>query len=177
MQPLPRARYLRSPIFLLACLMATASQAQLYKWVDKDGKITYSDTPAPKEAKDVKPKSYSDNVTTTAGDLPYAVQDAMKRNPVTLYANACGAPCDGARALLGARGIPYTDRNPESDPAALDALMVATGAQTVPALVVGSRVLKGFLDVEWHDALTNSGYPRANPGLKPQAPAAPSPAK
>jgi glutaredoxin len=162
-------------ISLVAILLAPVAHAQLYKWVDKDGKITYSDTPPPKEAKDVKQKTYGDNVTQTAEDLPYAVKDAMKRNPVTLYANACGDPCANARALLGGRGIVFADRNPENDPAARDALKEASGAELVPTLTIGSRVLKGFSESEWHDALTSSGYPRTNPGIKPKpAEAAPA---
>ena len=36
-------------ILLLACTLAVsvAAQAQLYKWVDKDGRVTYSDQPSP----------------------------------------------------------------------------------------------------------------------------------
>ncbi|MEO8102298.1 MAG: glutaredoxin family protein [Betaproteobacteria bacterium] len=161
-------------IILLACALGTA-EAQLYKWVDKDGKVTYSDVPPPKDAKDVKQKGYNDNVTPS-DELPYAVKDAMKRNPVTLYANACGEPCDKARALLGARGVPFTDRNPETDQSAKDALQEAAGGLSVPTLTIGGRVIKGFADSEWHDALTSSGYPRTNPGVraKPATPAVPA---
>jgi hypothetical protein len=40
-------------------------------------------------------------------------------------------------------------------------------------------VIKGFTDVEWHEALTSAGYPRTNPGIrtKPVAPAAVTPVK
>ena len=160
-------------IILLACA-ATMAEAQLYKWVDKDGKVTYSDVPPPKEVKEVKPKSFTDNVTP-ADDLPYSVRDAIKRNPVTLYANACGEPCDKARALLGARGIPFTDRNPETDQSALEALKEAAGALSVPTLTIGTRVVKGFADSEWHDALTSSGYPRTNSGIRARTPAPAAP--
>jgi glutaredoxin len=160
-------------LFLLTTA-STGAEAQLYKWVDKDGKVTYSDVPPPKDAKDVKQKGYGDNVAPS-DDLPYSVREAVKRNPVTLYANACGEPCDKARALLGARGIPFTDRNPETDQGANDALKEAAGGLSVPTLTIGGRVIKGFADGEWHDALTSSGYPRTNPGIraKPATPAAP----
>ena len=161
-------------LFLLATA-STAADAQLFKWVDKDGKVTYSDVPPPKDAKDVKRKGYGDNVTPS-DELPYSVKEAMKRNPVTLYANACGEPCDQGRALLAARGIPFTDRNPETDQAASDALKEAVGALTVPTLTIGGRVIKGFADSEWHDALTSSGYPRTNPGIRPKPPAPEAPA-
>jgi Domain of unknown function (DUF4124) len=49
---------MKSPIqIFVACavLLATATvAAQVYKWVDKDGRIQYSDQPAPPDAKEVK---------------------------------------------------------------------------------------------------------------------------
>jgi glutaredoxin len=162
-------------ILLLACVTTTAD-AQLYKWVDSDGKVTYSDVPPPKDAKDVRQKAYGDNVTPS-DDLPYSVKDAIKRNPVTLFANACGEPCDKARALLSARGIPFTDRNPETDQAAMDALKEAAGGLPVPTLSVGARVIKGFTDSEWHDALSSAGYPRTNPGVRAKPPSPVTPVK
>lgn len=159
-------------VMLLALLVMTTAAAvpvdaqQLYKWVDKDGKVSYSDTPPPKDAKDVRQKGYSDNVTRS-DELPYSVKEAAKRNPVTFYANACES-CGRARALLSERGIPFAERNPETDAAAGDALKEAAGALLVPTLTIGQRVLKGFAESEWHDALTSSGYPRTYPGLLPK---------
>jgi hypothetical protein len=37
----------RALISLLLMMFATAAAAQLYKWVDKDGKVRYGDTPPP----------------------------------------------------------------------------------------------------------------------------------
>ncbi|MCE2988882.1 MAG: DUF4124 domain-containing protein [Burkholderiales bacterium] len=51
---------LRSPIrvfFALAVLLATATvAAQVYRWVDKDGKVHFSDQPPPNDAKGVTAK-------------------------------------------------------------------------------------------------------------------------
>jgi glutaredoxin len=164
-------------IFLLTCV-TTPVEAQLYKWVDKDGNVSYSDVPPPKDAKDVRQKNFNDNVTPS-DDLPYSIKEAIKRNPVTLFANACGELCDSARALLSARGIPFANRNPETDPAAMDALKDVAGGPSVPTLTIGGRVIKGFTDVEWHEALTSAGYPRTNPGIRTKsvAPAAVTPVK
>ena len=169
---------------LLAGAIGTAD-AQLYKWVDQDGKVTYADTPPPKDAKDALKKNYTDNVTPAEAELPFGVKDAIKRNPVTLYANACGQLCDQARALLTTRGIPFADRNPETNKAARDTLNEAAGGMPIPTLTVGARVLKGFAESEWQDALSSSGYPRFNPAAArpkpaaaaaPPTPAAPAPA-
>lgn len=158
-------------------VLSPAHAQQLYKWVDKDGKITYSDQPPPKDAKNVEQRKMVDSGAAVSDDVPYGVKTAIEKNPVTLYANFCGEPCDGARSLLNTRGIPFTDRNPEKDPKALDALKAATGGQEVPVLVVGAKVLKGFAEESWNEALTSGGYPRTNPNLRPRAaaPAATSP--
>src|SRR5215216_1310827 len=38
----------RGALFLVVCLLAAApASAQMYKWVDKDGKVHYSDKPPP----------------------------------------------------------------------------------------------------------------------------------
>ena len=37
----------RIPIFLALLIAAGGAGAQMYKWVDKDGKVRYSDTPPP----------------------------------------------------------------------------------------------------------------------------------
>ena len=160
---------------LLAGAIGTAD-AQLYKWVDQDGKVTYADTPPPKDAKDALKKNYTDNVTPAEAELPFGVKDAIKRNPVTLYANACGQLCDQARALLTTRGIPFADRNPETNKAARDTLKEAAGGMPIPTLTVGARVLKGFAESEWQDALSSSGYPRFNPAAARAKPAAAAPA-
>jgi glutaredoxin len=161
----------RTLLFLipvLATLTANPASAELYKWVDKDGKTIYSDTPPPPDIKEVKPKKFGDNVSGPSDALPFSMRDAAKRNPVTLFANACGEPCDGARKLLAARGIPYADKNPEKDPAAQAELKKLAGGLQVPYLLIGDNSLSGFAEETWHAALTGAGYPRNySPPSKP----------
>ena len=78
--------------------MTPVDAQQLYKWVDKDGKVTYSDQPPPKDVKNVEQKKMMDS-SPGVDNVPYAVKSAIERNPVVLYANFCGETCDGARAL------------------------------------------------------------------------------
>jgi hypothetical protein len=173
MRPSTIANALLALLAPLALSFAGTAGAQMYKWVDNEGRISYSDTPPPKEAKDVKQRAFGDGVGVNPDDLPPMIREAVKSNPVTLYVNNCGEACDGGRAMLNKRGIIFTERNPETDKAGFDALMKITGGQqTVPVLTVGSTVLKGFAEGEWQAALTQAGYPRVNPGLKPR-PAAP----
>lgn len=168
---------------LLSCLicaaLAASADAALYKWVDAQGGVQYTDTPPPPNAKKVEEQKIIRNTIQTTGS-PFAVQEAAKRNPVTVWMNECGKLCNDARVFLAQRGVPHSVRNP-TQAAELEAWKKASGGEnSVPLLVIGaSRTLKGFDDNEWNTALDAAGYPRNAPALKPQAipPDAPPAAK
>lgn len=157
-------------ILALSLLLATAANAQeIFRWVDKDGKVHYGDTlPPPAEVKTIQTKKLQDSVVEQEA-IPYGVSVAMKNNPVTLYANNCGDACTSAKALLAKRGIPFTEKNPESDAAAAAALKALAGALQVPTILIGSNSLQGFEEERWNAALNAAGYPRFNPNLRQSA--------
>lgn len=166
---------------LLAAPTLVDAQQTIYKWVDKNGKTVFSDTPPPKEVTSSSQKTVSSG-SPTASNLPYATQIAMERNPVTFYtASDCGTYCDRGRALLTQRGIPYAERNASTDAGAATALEKAAGTLMVPVLVIGSNAVKGFDESQWHSALDGAGYPRTalpnqpNPRATPPAPPKPAP--
>src|SRR5260221_9722335 len=101
-------------IVMLLMLAGGLHAAGLYKWVDKDGRVQYSDTPPPSGsgAKNVEQRRMQGNVIQS-NEAPYALQQTMKNFPVTLWANDCGEYCNKARALLNERGIPFTEKNPQ----------------------------------------------------------------
>ncbi|MBC8023839.1 MAG: glutaredoxin family protein [Burkholderiales bacterium] len=157
----------------LAC--AAAAQSNVYRWVDKDGKVHFSDGPPPQDAANVTQKRMGGG-GVDEGQLPFATQEAMKRNPVTLYvSNKCGDLCTQGRTLLSNRGIPYTERNAETNPADGESLKKILGVLQVPLLMVGERPLKGFDESTWQTALDGAGYPRTKlPGqVGPRQAAAP----
>ncbi|WP_018152567.1 glutaredoxin family protein [Leeia oryzae] len=147
-------------------LVAGVAQAQIYVWTDPaTGKKVYSDQPPPANAKDAKTKSFGANLTSS-GDLPFAVKEAMRKNPVVLYANQCDS-CKKGVNLLTERGIPYTSKNPETDVDALATVKKLTGVQEVPVLTVGTNTVKGFNESSWNAALDAAGYPKSSmKGLK-----------
>lgn len=148
-------------ILLLCCIAAGLAQAaELYRWVDADGKVHYTDQPPPASARKVEEKKLGAGSSIDTSQLPYAMQQAIKKSPVTLYANECGEPCTQAREHLGKRGIPYTGKNPETTPADAEALKKLVGATIVPVLVVGASVSKGYEKGAWDAALDAAGYPK-----------------
>jgi glutaredoxin len=134
--------------------------ADLYRWVDKDGKVNYTDQPPPADAREVEEKAYGGN-TIEVDTLPFATKDAVKKNPVTLYTSNCGVVCDNALALLSKRGIPYTTKSPQTSQPDADALKKLIGDLQVPVLVIGSQSpIKGFEAGTWESALDSAGYPK-----------------
>jgi hypothetical protein len=160
-------------IVVIAFACAAQAQTNVYRWVDKDGKVQYSDAPPPETASNVTQKRLGGGFVDE-GQLPYATRDAMKRNPVSLYStNGCGDLCAQGRTVLNNRGIPYADKNPETNKADADALRKLIGTLEMPVLVVGERTLKGFDEDAWQSALDSAGYPRTKlpgqGGPRPQA--------
>jgi hypothetical protein len=158
---------------VLALLVGVAHAAQIYRWTDANGGVHYSNTPPPAGAQGVEHKNMVGNTIDTS-QLPYGVRQTVKNFPVTLWVNACGKPCDGARTLLSKRGVPYTLRNPE-DPKESEAFKKLThGSMGLPVLVIGNlQTLNGYEPSAWNKALDAAGYPQA--GMLPAGNAAAAP--
>jgi glutaredoxin len=153
---------------LLAFLFAAAAAAQLYRWVDKDGKVHYSDTPPPSSAGKSSQLRSGGNVADS-GTMPYATQQAAKNHPVTIYtAENCKEACADARKLLQGRGIPFREVA-IADEKSREELKKVSGGEEVPVMTVGKSVTKGFGADAWHLALDAAGYPRSGPPLAAQA--------
>ena len=157
---------------------ATAQTQQVYRYVDPDGRVVYSDKPPPPNARDAQAKRIGKNTISTS-DLSYTAALAQERYPVTLYTFGCGTVCDAASALLNKRGVPHTVVDVGQNDGA-DKLKRLTGGLDAPALQVGDQYAAGFSEGRWQTMLTDAGYPQAPPirttpvGRSPAPAAAPS---
>ncbi|MCK9516492.1 MAG: glutaredoxin family protein [Ottowia sp.] len=135
-------------------LLGTGAQAQVYRSVDAQGHVTFSDTPGPAA------QAISAGGAAGAGSavLPYALRQVQARYPVTLYAGPQCAPCDSGRQLLRERGIPFTEKSVASA-ADVEALHQLAGGTELPLLTVGSTQVKGFEAGTWGQYLDAAGYP------------------
>lgn len=167
-----------------AIASAPLGAAQLYQWKDAAGRTVYSDQPPPPNVRTSVQKAFKGNLIESGES--YASKTAREKNPITLYASACGAPCDQARQLLTERGVPFNSKDPQASPEAQAELKKVTGRLSVPVLLVGSDKIDGFEAGQWQEALDRAGYPKvALPGRKagtnstgtpPTIEAAPAPA-
>ncbi|MEO8716834.1 MAG: DUF4124 domain-containing protein [Burkholderiales bacterium] len=165
---------MRTVIFAVLLGAACAASAQLYRWTDDQGRVHVTDTPPPASAKDVRKRAADATPAAAAVNLPYAVQLAAKSYPVTLYTAPACAPCGAARALLNQRGVPFSEISVIGQKET-DQLRKAVGSLSVPSVIVGSSVQKGFEQGTYDALLDNAGYPRAGI-LPPRSQAEPKPA-
>jgi glutaredoxin len=171
-------RSMQRAFILMAILIGTASAplaaAQLYQWKDPQGRAVYSDQPPPISIRNAQQKAFKGSVIEIGES--YTAKTAREKHPITLYASACGAPCDQARQLLTERGAPFSNKDPQASPEAQAELQKLTGRLSVPVLVVGSDKIDGFEAGQWQAALDRAGYPKsAPPGRKPVPASAPAP--
>jgi glutaredoxin len=152
-------------VAVLLALGIGAAQAQnIYRWVDRDGSIHYSDLLPPADARNEEQKNLGDNVIQS-DTLPYAVRNAVENFPVTLYSSRdCGEPCSAGRDLLTQRKVPFSESDVQTK-ADAEALKAATGRPQplVPSLIVGRQSAVGFQEATWNALLDAAGYPKAAP--------------
>ncbi len=119
---------------------ACAANAQLYRWTDSSGRVHFTDTPPPPNAKNVQKRSGGPAPSSSAAPAskanePYVVQLARKKAPVTLYTTPDCQACGSARKLLSERGVPFREVS-VTDEARAAELKNAVGGGMVPAIIV-----------------------------------------
>lgn len=159
---------------LVLALLPAAHGQKLYKWVDKDGRVSYHDKPPADEAGGrVEEKS-----VRLDGDKPAANNDgtdAAAKFPVTLYSAPKCSSCDSARAYLKGRGVPFTEKNVEGDRKLQDELIKQAGGLAVPTIMVGTKVMRGYLESLLEGELDQAGYGRPTSAESPGAEQTPTP--
>ena len=166
-------------VLLCVSAFAAGQTQQVYRYVDSEGRVVYSDKPPPADAREAQAKRIGRNTIETSS-LSYAAVLAEQRYPVTLYTFGCGLVCDTAAGLLNKRGIPHTVVDVGQNDGA-EKLKRLTGGLDAPALQVGDQYTTGYNESRWQNMLSDAGYPQTPPprtapvARAPQAPPAAPP--
>ena len=158
------------------------ASAQMYKWIGANGKIVYSDTPPPANAKKLGTKAMENNANVSNVRLPFELAAAVAKNPVTFYSAANCNICNEARNMLKQNGIPFAEKTIKSQED-IDKLKQVSGETQIPLMLINKSKFSGFETTEWRTALSAAGYPETSllpkeyryPDPEPAAPA-PAPA-
>ncbi len=148
-------------LLLLISGLAAAQVQQVYRYIDIDGRVVYSDKPPPPNAKDAQAKRIGSNSIETS-DLSFATAQAQERYPVTLYSFACGVVCDTAQGVLNKRGVPHTVIDVSVGDGA-ERLKRVSGGLDAPTIQVGDQYATGFNEGKWQAMLNDAGYPKTPP--------------
>ncbi len=148
---------------------------KLYKWVDREGNVFYHDYPPPDEWK------YKIEERLIKGEK--APEKKPEENdkplpPVVMYMIPKCLSCDMARNYFQRRKVPFTEKNVEGNRLLIEELRKKTGTLSVPTILVGDKVMQGFLESLLAGELDTAGYPPEPPAgagseSKPEAPPVP----
>jgi glutaredoxin len=145
-----------------ATFWGASANAQVYRIVGADGKVTFSDRPPPDaKAAPAQAVPVATSGGTSTANLPAEVRQAAGRFPVTIYNGADCGPCLTARSYLLRRGVPFTEKSivTEED---VQALQRISGGTSMPFATIGAQHIRGFNEVEWSQYLDAAGYPRTS---------------
>jgi glutaredoxin len=146
-----------------ASLGSVPANAQVYRIVGPDGKVTFSDRAPSDKATPTQaaPVTSGSGSGSSTASLPAEVRQAAGRFPVTIYNGADCAPCLTARSFLLRRGVPFTEKAivTEED---VQALQRISGGTSMPFATMGAQHIRGFNEVEWSQYLDAAGYPRSS---------------
>lgn len=138
---------------------------KLYKWIDHEGNVSYHDQPPP-EGEKYKVEERILKGEKSPSKKVADESDAL-RAPVILYAVPKCQSCDMARTYLQRRKVPFTEKNVEGNRVLLEELKKKAGSISVPTILVGEKVMQGFLESLLAGELDAAGYPPEPPeGVK-----------
>ncbi|WP_372522909.1 glutaredoxin domain-containing protein [Sulfuricaulis sp.] len=146
-------------VMALVAIGIPAAQADtLYKWVDSQGRISYHDQPPPDGAGyRVEEKVLGTGNKHKEDDT---LAKVVEKYPVVLYSvPACGS-CDLARAYLQKRKVPFTEQNLDNNPELQQTLKKKIGSLSAPTLMIGEKVMKGYVESVLEGELDGVGYPK-----------------
>jgi len=141
-------------------LLAATSSAEMYKWVDEHGTVTFKDTPPPKKKKRVKVKVYTDDGVASA-PLSQSINEkssspkTAKKNSakstekprfsgtIEMYVTDWCPVCKTAENYIAGKNYSYVKYDIEKDDSA-KRRYTELGGRGVPLIMVGSKKMSGF---------------------------------
>jgi len=150
---------------LMAIGIPAAQADTLYKWVDSQGRISYHDQPQPEGA------GYRVEEKVLGTGNKHKEEDKLakivEKCPVVLYSVPDCGSCDLARLYLQKRKVPFTEQNLNADPELQQTLKKKIGSLSAPTIMIGEKVMKGYVESVLEGELDGAGYPKIEASESP----------
>ena len=146
-------------VVLVAAGLSAAQAGTLYKWVDSQGRVSYHDQPPPEgSGYRVEEKNLGSGKKSAVDDT---LEKIVEKYPVILYSvPACGS-CDLARIYLEKRKVPFNEQNLENNGELQQTLKKKIGSLSAPTIMIGEKVMKGYVESILEGELDAVGYPKS----------------
>lgn len=125
----------------LLVLFSGTSVAEIYRWVDDQGRVHFGDDPEKSRAAQKVELEVNTFESVSYDDIEFAEPTAS--NKVVMYATSWCGYCKKARHYFAANAIPFTEYDIETNKRARRAYD-AMGAKGVPVILVGKKRMNGF---------------------------------
>lgn len=140
--------------------ISTAQAEKLYKWVDSQGRVIYRDQPPPEGAGyRVEEKVFGERGASRETQ-DETLAKIVEKYPVMLYSVPVCGSCDLARFYLQKRKVPFTEKNLENDAELQQTLKKKIGSLSAPTIMIGEKVMKGYVESILEGELDSAGYPK-----------------
>ena len=152
-------------IIFIAGVFVENSIADMYKWVDENGVVHFSDTP-PDDAdnSDVDTlTTYSthennvypeeNNSTENRDNRSSPTDSVLKKPKVELYTTSWCPWCKKAKAFFRSRGIVFVEYDIEKDKAAASRKAQIDRQKGVPFAVINGKGIHGYSEKAYNNAL------------------------
>lgn len=138
-------------IIVATIISQTSQAARLYKWVDKDGNISYQDQPPPNQAKLLQEKDLQQN----SGNSSLSANN--DKAPVLVYLVENCEQCDHIVRFLQSNNVPHQtvsmiDRDIQQR------LLDSTGSLLAPTIQINDQYITDSKEDNLERALNSAGY-------------------
>jgi glutaredoxin len=164
------------PVLALMVIgLSVAHAEKLYKWTDSEGHVSYHDQPPPDSSYRVEEKDLGNSKKPVEDET---LAKIVEKYPVVLYSVPVCGSCDLARAYLEKRKVPFTEQNLEGNGELQQKLKKKIGSLSAPTIMIGDKVMKGYVESVLEGELDDVGYPKLQapaPAVENQEPGAAPP--
>lgn len=169
--------------FLIALLLTTSATAApgtqtLYKTVDSDGKVHYSDKP-PADGRIEKTMQFDNLPSSPVPEVNNSYVEQLRRmkaaqaasaspptRGVVLYAASWCGYCRSARAFLAKKGIAFQEIDIDTERGRESFAIASGGSGGVPLLLSGNQRIRGY-SPDGYEAFAAALQPPAKPASRP----------
>ncbi len=142
-------------LFAIGLLLSSpaANASKLYKWVDKEGRVSYQDQPPPKGAKILEEGSTKNSSSDGASG-----KNTVNQSPVEVYVVDECEMCAQVLTHLRSQNIPVSELPLQDDREAQSLILERTDSLIVPTLFIGTELIQGGNLNDIDRALEQAGY-------------------